>query len=167
MYDSGIPVVRSSTLQNPPVEPNTHEEVVAKKTAIVSPEKKPLFTMDMFKPREESTDADSTNVYEESDDDLSDEFQDLEYWSSDSSGNSPKTPPVEKAIEKVITDYKKLSAESKHSNDDVSSDARSERVARRSETLKKLMDFEYEESRKSDMKMKMKKSSQRSSQSIM
>jgi len=106
-------------------------------------------------------------MYEESDDDLNDEFEDLDYWSSDSGGNLPKTPPVEQAIEKVITDYKKLSAESKHSNDDVSSDARSERVARRSETLKKLMDFEYEESRKSDMKMKMKKSSQRSSQSIM
>ena len=100
-----------------------------------------------------------------SDDDLNDEFEGLEYWSSDSSGNTPRTPPVEKAIEKVISDYKKLSAESKYSNDDVSSDARSERVARRSETLKKLMDFEYEDSRKPDMKMK--KGPQRSSQSIM
>ena len=71
---------------------------------------------------------------------------------------------MNKAIDKVITDYKDLSADSKHSNDDVSSDARSERVARRTAVLEKLMNIEYEESLKSDMKMK--KGRQRSSQSI-
>ena len=123
----------------------------AKRIAVVSPEvKKPLFTMDMFKSTEETHLSDMTNEYGDSDD----EFEDLDNWSSDSNGNMPKIPLVENAIEKVITDYKVLAAESKHSNEDVSSDARSERVARRNAVLQKLMDIEYEESLKSDMKMK-------------
>jgi hypothetical protein len=133
--------------------------------AVVSPsEKKPLFTMDMFKPREETHLSNMTNDNGDSDDDF-DEFEDLDNWSSDSSGNMLKLPLMNKVIDKVITDYKVLSSDSKHSNDDVSSDARSERVARRTAVLQKLMDIEYEETLKSNMKMK--KGRQRSSQRIM